>query len=92
MMNGVQQIAGSFLAFCFSHIPDSSPIKSWQALFMSYGIVTVFWGAFVMWWLPDSPMKAHCFTEEDKKLMVERVRENRTGIQNRKFRYVPPSS
>jgi MFS family permease len=86
MMNGFQQMIGSLLAFGFSFVPKSSPITSWQALFMTYGIVTVFWGSFVIWYMPDSPMKAHCFSEEDKKLMVERVRENRTGLQNRKFR------
>ncbi|KAK1977240.1 major facilitator superfamily transporter [Colletotrichum cereale] len=86
MMNGLQQIFGGLLAFAFSFIPASSPIKSWQALFMSYGIFTVFWGFFVLWWMPDSPMKAKCFSEEDKKLLVERVRSNRTGLQNRKFR------
>lgn len=31
-------------------------------------------------------MRAHCFSEEDKKLMVERVRTNQTGLQNKKFR------
>lgn len=31
-------------------------------------------------------MKAKCFTEEDKKLMVERVRANETGIQNKRFK------
>jgi hypothetical protein len=31
-------------------------------------------------------MKAKCFSEEDKKLMIERVRSNQTGVQNRKFR------
>lgn len=86
MMNGLQQIIGGLLAFGFSFIPASSPLKSWQALFMSYGVITVFWGIFVMWWMPDSPMKAHCFSEEDKKLLVERVRSNRTGLQNRKYR------
>lgn len=30
-------------------------------------------------------MRAKCFTEEDKRLMVERLRSNQTGIQNRKF-------
>jgi MFS family permease len=86
MMNGLNQILGGLLAFCFSFIPETSPISSWQALFMAYGILTVFWGAFVGWWMPDSPMRAHCFTESDKHLMVERVRRNRTGLQNRKFR------
>jgi sugar phosphate permease len=86
MMNGVQQVIGSLLAFGFSFVPSTSAINSWQALFMTYGIITVFWGAFVLWWMPDSPMKAKCFSEEDKKLIIERVRENRTGVQNRKFR------
>ena len=34
----------------------------------------------------DSPMRAKCFTEEDKTLMIERVRTNQTGIQNKTFR------
>ncbi|SGZ52915.1 CIC11C00000003640 [Sungouiella intermedia] len=29
-------------------------------------------------------MKAHCFTEEEKRLMVERVRANQTGLQSKK--------
>ena len=31
-------------------------------------------------------MRAKCYSEEDKKLMVERVRSNQTGLQNRNFR------
>lgn len=85
MMNGGQQIVGGLLAYCFSLI-GSGPIKSWQALFFTYGIVTVLWGVFIYFWMPDSPMRAKCFTEEDKRLMVERVRENQTGLQNKKFR------
>lgn len=54
---------------------------------MSYGILTVIWAIFVFWWMPDSPMRAKCFTEEDKRLMVERVRQNQTGLQNRNFRW-----
>lgn len=31
-------------------------------------------------------MRAKCWSEEDKKLLVERVRSNQTGLQNKKFR------
>lgn len=31
-------------------------------------------------------MRAKCFSEDDKKLLVERVRDNQTGIQNKTFR------
>ncbi|KAJ5693450.1 hypothetical protein N7462_002873 [Penicillium macrosclerotiorum] len=86
MMNGLQNIVGGLLAFGFSFIPSSSPLKSWEALFMSYGILTVIWAIFVYFWMPDSPMRANCWSEEDKRLMVERVRQNQTGLQNRNFR------
>lgn len=85
MMNGGQQIVGGLLAYCFSLI-HSGPLKSWQAIFIAYGCFSVLWGIFVGWWLPDSPMKAECFSEQDKMLMVQRVRSNQTGLQNRKFR------
>ncbi|KAI5456458.1 major facilitator superfamily domain-containing protein [Mariannaea sp. PMI_226] len=85
MMNGAQQIVGGLLAYCFSLI-KSGPLKSWQWLFLSYGIISIIFGFFVLWWMPDSPMRAHCFTEQEKHEMVERVRDNQTGIQNRKFK------
>ncbi|KAL2793135.1 major facilitator superfamily domain-containing protein [Aspergillus keveii] len=86
MMNGAQQIVGGLLAYCFSLIGNEHHVKSFHALFLTYGCASVLWGFFVGWWLPDSPMRAKCFSEEDKKLMVERVRSNQTGLQNRKFR------
>ncbi|ERT02742.1 uncharacterized protein SPSK_00512 [Sporothrix schenckii 1099-18] len=85
MMNGAQQVVGGLLAYCFSLI-TTGPLKSWQWIFLAYGIISVVFGAFVGWWMPDSPMRAKCFSEEDKVLMIERVRENQTGIQNRTFK------
>ncbi|KAJ5949792.1 hypothetical protein N7454_001376 [Penicillium verhagenii] len=86
MMNGAQQVVGGLLAYCFTLIGGDKVIKSWQALFLTYGVLSVFWGLFVIWYMPDSPMRAKCFSEEDKHLMVERLRSNQTGIQNRQFR------
>ncbi|CAM1506184.1 Fc.00g058250.m01.CDS01 [Cosmosporella sp. VM-42] len=85
MMNGMQQIVGGLLAYCFSLI-KKGPLKSWQWLFLSYGIISVLFGFFVLFWMPDSPMRAKCFTEQEKHEMVERVRDNQTGIQNRKWK------
>lgn len=85
MMNGAQQIVGGLLAYCFTLI-TTGPLKSWQWIFLAYGIISVFFGVFVGWWMPDSPLRAKCFSEEDKHLMIERVRDNQTGIQNRIFK------
>ena len=86
MMNGAQQIVGGLLAYCFSLLGRGRAITGYQAIFITYGTFSVFWGLFVVWYLPDSPMRAKCFSEEDKRLMVERVRTNQTGLQNKKFR------
>ncbi|KAI0011437.1 MFS general substrate transporter [Xylariaceae sp. FL0662B] len=85
MMNGSQQVVGGLLAYCFTLI-TTGPLKSWQWLFLTYGIISVIFGIFVFFYMPDSPMRAKCFTEEDKRLMVERVRDNQTGLQNRVFK------
>lgn len=53
---------------------------------MVLGLATVVWSGFIAWHTPDSPMTARCFTEEDKQLMVARVRHNETGIQNKKYK------
>lgn len=86
MMNGMQQIVGGLLAYCFSLI-SSGPLKSWQWLFLAYGVISVIFGVWVGFWMPDSPMRAKCFTEQEKLEMVERVRDNQTGMQNREFKW-----
>lgn len=53
---------------------------------MVLGLVTVVWACFIGWWLPDSPMKAKCFDEDTKRMMIERVRINETGIQNKTYK------
>lgn len=86
-MNGGQQIVGGLLAYAFSLIDsNTSPLKSWQAIFLAYGCLSFLWGLFILVWMPDSPMRARCFSETDKQLMVERVRSNQTGLQNKTFR------
>lgn len=85
-MNGAQQIVGGLLAYCFSLIPEGGVLKSWQWLFLTYGIISVIYGIVVGYWMPDSPMRAKCWTEQEKHEMVERVRDNQTGMQNRKWK------
>ncbi|PQE27278.1 allantoate permease protein [Rutstroemia sp. NJR-2017a WRK4] len=84
-MTGVQLMVGGLIAYGCSHYVGHS-IKSWQLLFLVLGLITCVWACFIGWWLPDSPMAAKCFTEDEKRLMIERVRHNETGIQNKKYK------
>jgi MFS family permease len=77
-MTGVQLMVGGLIAYGASHY-QGDVMRNWQLLFMVLGIATVIWGLFVGWYLPDSPMKARCFDEDTKRLLIERVRANETG-------------
>ncbi|KAK6070355.1 2-ketogluconate transporter [Seiridium cupressi] len=81
-MTGVQLMVGGIIAWGTSHY-SGGVIRSWQLLFLALGCTTCVWAVFIGWWLPDSPMKAKCFNEDQKRLMIERVRVNETGIQNK---------
>ncbi|KAH7231571.1 hypothetical protein FSOLCH5_005005 [Fusarium solani] len=84
-MTGVQLMVGGIIAWGVSHYKNGV-IYPWQLLFLVLGLATCVWGVFIGWWLPDSPMKAKCFNEDQKRLMVERVRANETGIQNKSYK------
>lgn len=84
-MTGVQLMVGGIIAWGTSHYVGHS-IKSWQLLFLVLGCLTCAWGVVLFLILPDSPTKAKCYTEEQKRLMVERVRANETGIQNKTYK------
>ncbi|KAJ7575750.1 MFS general substrate transporter [Mycena floridula] len=83
--NGVTQCVAGLIAYGIAHVHHAA-IKNWQILFTLLGCLTVVWSVFVLFWLPDSPIRATCFTPEDRILMAERVRKNDTGIQNREFK------
>ncbi|KAF3404632.1 hypothetical protein DPV78_003168 [Talaromyces pinophilus] len=84
-MTGVQLMVGGVLAWGTSHYVGHN-IYSWQLLFLVLGVATLAWAVFLAWYVPDSPMKAKCFNEDEKRLMVERVRANETGIQNKVYK------
>ncbi|KAG5637016.1 hypothetical protein H0H81_006116 [Sphagnurus paluster] len=88
-MNGFQQCVGGLIAYGIAQLHDLK-LKNWQILFTLLGSLTFAWGTFVLWWLPDSPMRAQCFSKEDRLLLAERVRKNDTGIQNREFKVTLP--
>lgn len=78
-------MVGGLIAFGVSHF-NGHAIYSWQLLFLVLGGFTALWAFCILWILPDSPMKAKCYSEEEKSLMIERVRHNETGIQNKRYK------
>ncbi|EEB92751.1 hypothetical protein MPER_08695, partial [Moniliophthora perniciosa FA553] len=70
-MNGFQQCVGGLIAYGIFQVKDAA-LKNWQILFLLLGVVTFVWGLFVAWYLPDTPIRAKCWSPEDSVFMLER--------------------
>lgn len=62
-------------------------IASWRLLFLVIGGFTILWGAILILWLPDSPLKENFLKGKDKYIALDRVRENMTGIENKELKW-----
>ena len=79
----------SLASFGFLHYARSHPhlsFKSWQILFLMFGLITICVGILVVLYLPDNPMKSR-LSNAEKLFIIERVRENQTGIENKKLKW-----
>ena len=65
---------------------DHDQFKSWQILFLLFGLVTIAVGTLVFLYLPNSPMKSR-FSHAEKVAILERVRGNETGIENKHLKW-----
>ncbi|KAI9730684.1 MAG: hypothetical protein M1834_005652 [Cirrosporium novae-zelandiae] len=81
---GTGTIIGSLLSFGFQHYRGSS-FHSWQIMFLVVGLVTITVGIVVVFLLPDNPMKSR-LSHDEKIWAIERLRENQTGIENKRFK------
>jgi len=82
---GTGSIAGGLLSFAFQHV-ESESWESWQILFLVIGLLTFVFGIFTFFYLPDNPTNAWFLTEEEKMIVIEHVRPNQTGIENKIFK------
>ena len=80
------QIFGGLIGYGVGHIKyrDYQP---WMWFFIVFGCISTIWGVFLVYYLPDSPMDAKFLTVADRTIAVERVRENKTGIQNQLWKW-----
>lgn len=83
---GTGTIIGALASFGFQHYTAGTTFSSWQIMFLVFGLITISVGALTMWVVPDSPMKSTFLTRDEKIWAIERLRENRTGIENKHFK------
>ena len=84
---GVAQMLGGLLSWAFQHIRHSplSATAGWRMLFVLIGGFTVLFGISVALAVPDTPMQAWFLKDEEKVNLLEHVKVNQAGIDNRHF-------
>ncbi|CDK27554.1 unnamed protein product [Kuraishia capsulata CBS 1993] len=84
--NGFGTIMGSSIAYGLAKHADSYSIAPWKILFVVVGLMTICVGIIFWFHIPNTPAEAWFLTEEEKLLVVERIRSNQQGFGNKHFK------
>lgn len=82
--NGLGIALGGLLGYAIGHIRGALP--SWKYEFIIIGALCSGWGIVLMIFLPDSPVTAHMLSKRERRIAIERLRDNQTGVENKTFK------
>jgi MFS family permease len=81
---GTGTVIGALSSYGFQHYSGAT-FKSWQIMFLVFGLITIAVGICVFLFFPDNPMTSR-LSNEEKLVAIERLRGNKTGIENKTFK------
>ena len=58
----------------------------WRAMFWITGAMTIVWACVIGIFLPDNPVKAKFVTERQKAIVIDKIRQDQTGVENKTFK------
>ncbi|CAG7969097.1 unnamed protein product [Penicillium salamii] len=82
--NGFGIALGGLLGYGIGQIQGA--LASWKYEFLIIGALCCAWGIVMIIFLPDSPVSAPQLSERERKMAVERLKDNQTGIENRNMK------
>jgi ACS family allantoate permease-like MFS transporter len=81
---GLGYIIAGIASFGIGHI--NAALSSWRYTFIIWGTITIVWGVVVLILLPDNPASAKFLTDFEKECVLERIKENETGVENKHWK------
>ncbi|KAJ5935055.1 hypothetical protein N7466_004602 [Penicillium verhagenii] len=82
--NGFGIAVGGLLGYGIGQIKGE--LSSWKYEFLIIGALCACWGIVMIIFLPDSPVTAPQLSNREKRLAIERLRDNQTGIENKNLK------
>lgn len=87
-MNGWAQILGGLISYGILGKPTSgTSLARWKELFLILGCITIFFGVVLFFFMPASPAATRWLDEDETRIAIERIRENKTGINDKRFKF-----
>ena len=80
---GIGQILGGLFSWAFQHVSPTASFAGWRIMFVAIGGFTLLLGAAIIFSVPNTPMAAYFLTAEEKVNLLEHIKVNQAGIQNR---------
>lgn len=82
---GLGYVIAGIASFGIGHI-HSSRLASWRLIFLIWGAITTAWGFLLAFLLPGSPLTTKWLTDAERAVALDRVKNNKTGIENKEFK------
>lgn len=80
---GLGYVIAGIASFGIGHIQSS--LASWCLIFLIWGAITTAWGIILVFLLPGSPLTTKWLTDAERVVSLNRVKNNKTGIENKEF-------
>ncbi|KAE8231546.1 hypothetical protein CF326_g3432 [Tilletia indica] len=85
--NGWAQIIGGAATYgLLIQDPSKVHIARWREMFLIFGAITILWGLLLFVVLPGEPASTKHLSERERLIAIERIRESRTGLSDRRFK------
>lgn len=81
---GLGYVIAGIASFGIGHIQSS--LASWRLIFLIWGAITTAWGVVLALLLPGSPFTTKWLTDAERVVALNRVKGNRTGVENKEFK------
>ena len=65
----------------------STALAPWRLLFIVLGAFSLFWAGVLFVFLPDSPTQCWYFSDREKFVCLERVKDNNTGMEDKTVKW-----
>uniref|UniRef100_A0A093XJ86 Putative transporter n=1 Tax=Talaromyces marneffei PM1 TaxID=1077442 RepID=A0A093XJ86_TALMA len=83
--NQLSSVFSGLVSYGIGHTHTSLP--PWRLLFIVLGAFTILWAVVVYFFMPDSPVTCWYLTDREKYVALERVKNNNTGVEDKKIKW-----